>query len=50
MPKGDGTGPAGKGGGGKMGGPLAAGPGGYCMCQVCGHREPPRCLGEAFDR
>jgi len=29
-------------GGGRMGGPFAAGPGGYCVCPNpnCGHREP----------
>ena len=49
MSKGDGTGPLGQGPGtgrnagsgqgqnrGKMGGPLAAGPGGLCECQFCG--------------
>lgn len=50
MPRGDGTGPAGMGGGqgqgrggrgiGRMGGPLAAGPGGNCVCPQCGHKEP----------
>ncbi len=25
---------------GRMGGPLAAGPGGYCVCPQCGQREP----------
>jgi hypothetical protein len=39
MPKKDGTGPRSGGGGGGMGGPLAAGPGGYCVCQTCGYRE-----------
>ena len=24
---------------GRMGGPLAAGPAGYCVCSQCGHRE-----------
>ncbi|MBN1365003.1 MAG: hypothetical protein JW976_09390 [Syntrophaceae bacterium] len=24
---------------GRMGGRFAAGPGGYCMCPQCGHRE-----------
>ncbi len=24
---------------GRMGGPKAAGPGGYCICPKCGHRE-----------
>jgi len=40
MPRGDGTGPP-RGGGrgrGRMGGPLAAGPGGGCVCPRCGHR------------
>ena len=23
-----------------MGGPRAGGPGGYCVCPSCGHREP----------
>jgi uncharacterized Zn finger protein (UPF0148 family) len=23
-----------------MGGPFAAGPGGYCVCPNCGYREP----------
>ena len=43
----DGTGPGGgqgrgRGGGrpGRMGGPLAAGVGGTCLCPKCGHREP----------
>lgn len=52
MPKGDGTGPGGTGsrGGkrqsqgngnpGRMGGPLAAGPAGYCICSQCGQKEP----------
>ena len=26
-------------GGGRMGGPLAAGPGGICVCPSCGRRE-----------
>ncbi len=30
---------AGGGGGGRMGGNKAAGPGGYCICPACGHRE-----------
>jgi len=31
----------GRGGGmGRMGGPQAAGPGGYCVCPSCGYREP----------
>jgi hypothetical protein len=25
---------------GRMGGPNAAGPGGYCVCPQCGHQEP----------
>jgi len=50
MPRGDGTGPMGMGGGqgqgrggrgiGRMGGPLAAGPGGNCVCPQCGRKEP----------
>ena len=50
MPRGDGTGPRGPGGGqgrgrgggsaGRMGGPLAGGPAGNCLCPQCGHREP----------
>lgn len=28
------------GGGGRMGGPLAAGPGGICKCTKCGYEEP----------
>lgn len=50
MPRGDGTGPRGPGGGqgrgqvgqgrGRMGGPLAGGPVGTCVCPKCGHREP----------
>ena len=44
MPRGDGTGPTGQGSGmgrgqglnrGRMGGPLAAGPGGSCVCPKC---------------
>lgn len=37
MPTKDGTGP--RPGGGRMGGPLAASPGGYCVCKACGYRE-----------
>ena len=42
MPRGDGTGPmSGRGrGGGRMGGPFAAGPGGNCVCPKCGHSQP----------
>jgi predicted Fe-Mo cluster-binding NifX family protein len=43
MPRGDGTGPAGGGrrsGGGRMGGPMAAGPGGVCVCTSCGAEVP----------
>lgn len=52
MPRGDGTGPKGMGpsggkgqgqGGqnpGRMGGPKAAGPVGYCVCPQCGQKEP----------
>ncbi len=32
----------GRGGGtgrGRMGGPKAAGPGGYCVCRNCGHKK-----------
>jgi hypothetical protein len=49
MPRGDGTGPGGRGPGtgrgirrgqsqgrGRMGGPFAAGPGGNCVCTSCG--------------
>lgn len=25
---------------GRMGGPKAAGPGGYCVCPNCGHKQP----------
>ncbi|MBN2111715.1 DUF134 domain-containing protein [Candidatus Woesearchaeota archaeon] len=46
MPGGDGTGPAGKGlgagrgaGRGRMGGPVAAGPGGLCICPKCGYEQ-----------
>ncbi|NLG50496.1 MAG: hypothetical protein GX552_10345 [Chloroflexi bacterium] len=28
------------GGAGRKGGAAAAGPGGYCVCPSCGHREP----------
>ncbi len=38
-----GGGGGGRGGGrgpGRMGGPKAAGPGGFCICPKCGHREP----------
>ena len=41
MPRGDGSGPpqGGRGQGrGRMGGPLAAGPGGQCVCPKCGHK------------
>jgi hypothetical protein len=53
MPRGDGTGPTGQGpgtggrgrgrrsaGGGRMRGPLAAGPGGQCVCPQCGATAP----------
>ncbi len=30
----------GMGGGGRRGGPVAAGPGGYCVCPQCGHKDP----------
>lgn len=52
MPRGDGTGPGGKGQGkgqgqgqggqrgGRMGGSSAGGPAGYCVCPQCGQREP----------
>lgn len=49
MPRKDGTGPVGQGrkglqgrksgsglGGGRMGGPMSAGPEGYCVCPKCG--------------
>lgn len=41
MPRGDGTGPMGGRGRGRMGGgrPAWAGPGGECVCPACGHRE-----------
>ncbi|MEA2012956.1 MAG: hypothetical protein U9O87_07765 [Verrucomicrobiota bacterium] len=51
MPRGDGTGPGGQGAGtgrgigqsgggrGQMGGPLAAGPGGQCICPSCGYTQ-----------
>ncbi len=50
MPGGDGTGPMGQGpiagrgrgrsgGRGRMGGPLAAGPDGMCICPKCGHKQ-----------
>lgn len=50
MPRNDGTGPLGVGGGnglnrnsagvgkGRMGGPLNAGPQGYCLCPNCGNK------------
>ena len=39
--QGRGQGSAGRGGGrGRMGGPLAAGPAGSCICPKCGHAEP----------
>ena len=28
-----------RGGRGRLGGPYAAGPGGYCICPICGNRE-----------
>ncbi|MFA5424083.1 MAG: hypothetical protein WC374_09535 [Phycisphaerae bacterium] len=48
MPRGDGTGPGAgmgrgrrqTGGRGLGGGPLAAGPGGNCVCTACGYKEP----------
>ena len=53
MPIGDGTGPAGPGsgqgrqskrgqGGGRMGGPSSAGPGGFCECPKCKTKVPHR--------
>jgi len=38
MPRKDGTGPPQGGGGGRMGGPYAAGPGGECVCPKCGRK------------
>ncbi len=38
--RGGGRGPGGGGGRGRMGGPYAAGPGGYCVCPNCGNRAP----------
>ena len=62
MPRGDGMGPMGGGGRGmgrgrgqaagsnqgrgRMGGPLAAGPGGVCVCPNCG-KEMPHVQGQA---
>ena len=42
MPRKDGTGPlpGRERGAGRMGGPLAAGPGGDCVCPKCGHKQP----------
>jgi hypothetical protein len=53
MPRGDGTGPVGPGGGGGLGrqsrggvgrgrmrGPASAGPGGFCKCPNCGEQVP----------
>ena len=42
MPRGDKTGPPQgmKQGQGQMGGPFAAGPGGFCVCPNCSHKEP----------
>ena len=37
IPRGRGRGLGGR---GRMGGPLAAGPGGFCVCPKCGYREP----------
>lgn len=37
--RGRGRNPSGTGGRGRGGGPLAAGPGGYCVCPSCGHRQ-----------
>jgi len=39
MPNRDGTGSRG-GGGGRMGGPYSAGPGGNCVCPKCGNSVP----------
>jgi hypothetical protein len=36
MPGKDGTGPVGNGKGGRMGGPVSAGPEGMCVCPTCG--------------
>ncbi len=43
MPGRNGTGPLGNDsirGGGRMRGPLAAGPGGNCVCPKCNHKVP----------
>lgn len=37
--QGGGSGRGGGRGPGRMGGSQAAGPGGYCVCPSCGHRE-----------
>ena len=48
MPGKDGTGPTSKapvgprGGRGRMGGNMAAGPGGYCVCPQCQEKAPHR--------
>lgn len=39
MPRGDGTGPVGGRGRGRIGRPDTAGPGGECVCPKCGNRE-----------
>jgi hypothetical protein len=38
--QGGGSGGGGQGGGGRGGGGRGGGPGGFCICQACGHREP----------
>jgi hypothetical protein len=50
MPNKDGTGPFGKGRRGSSGGPLAAGPGGYCVCAGCGYREPHKAGDPCFKK
>lgn len=40
MGRGRGYGTGQGGGRGRMGGPKAAGPGGYCVCPNCGHKQP----------